>query len=41
MSAFVEALSSVLALYGFGPRGQRRRPAPVQIGQSGARGAGF
>jgi hypothetical protein len=36
MSAFVEALRSLLALYGFGHRTQRRRPAPVYIGRSGA-----
>ena len=35
MSAFVEALRSLLALYGFGHRGHRRRPAPVYIGRSG------
>lgn len=39
MSAFVETLRSLLALYGFGPRVQRRRPAPVHIGHTGARGA--
>lgn len=38
MSAFVNALISLLSLYGFGPRGAlRRRPAPVTIGRSGAR----
>jgi hypothetical protein len=36
MSAFVEALRSLLALYGLGHRAQRRRPAPVYIGRSGA-----
>jgi hypothetical protein len=36
MSAFVEALRSVLALYGLGSRAQRRRPAPVCIGRPGA-----
>jgi hypothetical protein len=36
MSAFVEALKSLLALYGIGHRGQRRRPAPVYIGRSGS-----
>lgn len=41
MSALVEALKSLLALYGFGSRAQRRRPAPVRIGHSGARGVGF
>lgn len=35
MSAFVETLRSFLALYGFGHRGHRRRPAPVYIGRSG------
>ena len=39
MSAFVEALRSLLALYGFGYRSQRRRPAPVRIGHSGTGGA--
>lgn len=37
MSAFVNALISLLALYGFGPRGHRRRPAPIAIGRSGDR----
>lgn len=36
MSAFLETLRSLLALYGFGPRAQRRRPAPVYIGRPGA-----
>jgi len=36
MSAFVEALRSLLALYGFGHRAHRRRPAPVYIGRSQA-----
>lgn len=36
MSALVNALSSLLSLYGLGRRGgQRRRPAPVYIGRSG------
>ncbi len=39
MSAFVEALRSLLALYGFGQKPHRRRPAPVQIGHPGAGGA--
>ena len=34
MSAFVETLRSLLALYGFGHRAPRRRPAPVYIGRS-------
>lgn len=36
MSAFVETLRSLLALYGFGTRAHRRRPAPVYIGRSGS-----
>ncbi len=36
MSAFVEALRSLLALYGLGHRAHRRRPAPVYIGRPGA-----
>lgn len=36
MSAFAEALRSLLALYGLGPRAYRRRPAPVYIGRPGA-----
>ena len=35
MSAFVETLRSLLALYGIGHRAPRRRPAPVYIGRSG------
>jgi hypothetical protein len=38
MSAFVNALISLMSLYGFGPRHSlRRRPAPVMIGRSGGR----
>jgi hypothetical protein len=38
MSAFVNALMSLLALYGFGPRGaHRRRPEPISIGRPGGR----
>lgn len=38
MSAFVNTLISLLALYGFGPRGvHRRRPEPISIGRSGDR----
>lgn len=36
MSAFVETLRALLALYGFGHRAHRRRPAPVYIGRPGA-----
>ena len=36
MTAFVQALRSFLALYGFGDRGLRKRPAPVSIGRSPA-----
>lgn len=36
MNALVNALKSLLSLYGLGPRGaHRRRPAPVYIGHSG------
>lgn len=38
MIAFVNALLSLLALYGLGARGQpRRRVAPVHIGRQSAR----
>lgn len=38
MSAFVNALKSLLSLYGLGPRTSlRRRPAAVQIGRAGLR----
>lgn len=38
MRAFVNALKSLLSLYGLGPRGaNRRRPEPVYIGRSGSR----
>ena len=38
MTAFVNALKSLLSLYGFGPRASlRRRPGPVYIGRSGTR----
>lgn len=36
MTAFVNALKSLLSLYGVGPR-LRRRPSPVQIGRAGLR----
>lgn len=36
MTAFVNALKSLLSLYGFGPRASlRRRPNPIYIGRSG------
>ena len=36
MSALVNALNSLLSMYGLGRRGgQRRRPGPVYIGHSG------
>ncbi|MFN3558206.1 MAG: hypothetical protein ACK4UQ_02875 [Brevundimonas sp.] len=38
MSAFVNTLKSLLALYGFGPRGaNRRRPEPISIGRAAGR----
>jgi hypothetical protein len=38
LTAFVNALKSLLSLYGLGSRAApRRRPAPVQIGPAGAR----
>ena len=38
MSAFVNTLKSLLALYGFGPRGAyRRRTEPISIGRSAGR----
>jgi len=38
MTAFVNALKSLLSLYGVGPRAPlRRRPAAVQIGRGGLR----
>lgn len=36
MSAFVDALKSLLALYGLGRRPHSRRRAPVYIGRPGA-----
>lgn len=33
MTAFVQALRSFLALYGFGERNIRKRPGPVTIGR--------
>lgn len=37
MTAFVNALKSLLSLYGLGPRtGLRRRPAAIRIGHSRA-----
>lgn len=37
MTAFVNALKSLLSLYGFGPRaGLRRRPAAIRIGHGRA-----
>lgn len=38
MSAFIEALRILAALYGFGARGQRRRPDPIYIGRADGRG---
>lgn len=39
MTAFVNALKSLLSMYGFGPRTalRRRRPAAIQIGPGGLR----
>lgn len=38
MTAFTNALKSLLSLYGLGPRhASRRRPSPIQIGPAGAR----
>lgn len=37
MSAFVNALKSLLSLYGLGPRTSLRRRPAVQIGRAGLR----